>query len=466
MYQEACNMANIDPNIALGVKPLQVENPMNQYAMLSQLQTGQNQNALAQYQLSAAQRADQAQTIQNKLYAKHFNPQTGEVDQPALLAELSQDPNAAGLIPKLQAQFTEDKYKRNQANKIVTEVKKLDFDLANNIFAQSKEELKSINPNSPNAAAQYLAYRDRLYANPALTDFFKNTGMTKEATDAQVREAIKTPKGLADTILKSMTTADQFQKILIDRGQLAVSQGNLGIAASNLALSRDKFNREKTIGTIPSGYRLSADGKSFELVPGGPTAVALPPKELQRRETTFPDANLRVKAFETKSDSFVKDLEKLRDHPGLSEITGLIQGRLPALSSKGAAAQALYDKVVAKGGFQALQDLREASKTGGALGNVSNQEGKQLIASAAAIDRRQNAKDVQEAIDQFIGDIKGSKARVREAFDATYEYKLNAGTTPPVNNTAPVQIKTDEEYNSLPSGTSFIDPKGQLRRKP
>jgi hypothetical protein len=174
-------------------------------------------------------------------------------------------------------------------------------------------------------------------------------------------------------------------------------------------------------------------------MPGGPTAVALPPKELQKRETAFPDANLRVKAFETKSDSFVKDLEKLRDHPGLKEITGLIQGRLPALSSNGAAAQALYDKVVAKGGFQALQDLREASKTGGALGNVSNQEGKQLIASAAAIDRRQDAKDVQSAIDQFIGDIKGSKMRVREAFDATYEYRNNAPQQP----VAPPQAAVD-----------------------
>jgi hypothetical protein len=234
-------MATIDPNIALGVKPLQIENPMNQYAMMSQLQTGQNQNALAQYQLSAAQRADQAQTVQNKLYAKHFNPQTGEVDQPALLAELSQDPNAAGLIPKLQAQFTEEKYKKNQANKIVSEVNKLNFDLANNIFAQSKEELKQIDPRNPNAAAQYLAYRDRLYANPALADFFKNTGMTKEATDAQVREAIKTPQGLADVILKSMTTADQFQKILNDRQQTRIQQQNANTNAGQLSLAREKF---------------------------------------------------------------------------------------------------------------------------------------------------------------------------------------------------------------------------------
>lgn len=146
-------------------------------------------------------------------------------------------------------------------------------------------------------------------------------------------------------------------------------------------------------------------------------------KELQKREASFPQATSAIKSFETKSDSFVKDIEKLRDHPGLPEITGFAAGRLPGITANGRAAQALYDKIVAKGGFQALQDLRDASKTGGALGNVSNQEGKQLTASFGAIDRRQDVKDVQEALNQAIGDIQGSKTRLKEAYDMTYSYK-------------------------------------------
>jgi hypothetical protein len=39
-------MATIDPNIALGVKPIQIENPMNQYAALSQLESSQQANQL------------------------------------------------------------------------------------------------------------------------------------------------------------------------------------------------------------------------------------------------------------------------------------------------------------------------------------------------------------------------------------------------------------------------------------
>jgi len=186
------------------------------------------------------------------------------------------------------------------------------------------------------------------------------------------------------------------------------------------------------------GQRVGIEGQRLELAKKEDVRKemgleALPPKEIQKREAALPQATSAIKGFESKSDGFVNDLQKLRDHPGLSQITGVAAGRLPALTADGRAAQALYDKVVAKGGFQALQDLRDASKTGGALGNVSNQEGKQLTASFSAIDRRQDAKDVRAAIDQAIGDVQGAKTRMREAYDATYQYKTGRTEAPASN---------------------------------
>jgi hypothetical protein len=153
------------------------------------------------------------------------------------------------------------------------------------------------------------------------------------------------------------------------------------------------------------------------------SAELLTPKEKQKREAAYPQATSAIQGFESKADSFIKDIEKLRDDPGLAEITGIAAGRLPGITANGRRAQALYDKIIAKGGFQALQDMRDMSKTGGALGNVSNQENTQLKASFAAIDRRQDAKDVKAALDQVIGDIQGSRTRLKEAYDMTYSYK-------------------------------------------
>lgn len=153
----------------------------------------------------------------------------------------------------------------------------------------------------------------------------------------------------------------------------------------------------------------------------------LAPKEIQKREAAFPQSTAAIKGVEANADAFIKDLKTLRDHPGLDGITGLIYGRTASAKGTSRQAQALYDKIVAKGGFQMLQAMREASKTGGALGNVSNEEGRRLQAAFAAIDRKQDAADVRTAIDTAISEIEGAKARTREAYESTYEYKQRGG---------------------------------------
>jgi hypothetical protein len=61
----------IDPNIALQVKPLQLNDPLAQYAQVSQIQNAQNQNALAQYQLQSAQRENEYEKgVQNYFATK------------------------------------------------------------------------------------------------------------------------------------------------------------------------------------------------------------------------------------------------------------------------------------------------------------------------------------------------------------------------------------------------------------
>ena len=217
-----------------------------------------------------------------------------------------------------------------------------------------------------------------------------------EATQAKTESA----KTAADAALeRAKVAADAKIEAARERG------------ATALQIAEMQTNTKRDLAQLAISLKESAN------------AELLTPKEKQKREAAYPQATSAIQGFETKADSFVKDIEKLRDSPGLSEITGFAAGRIPGVTANGRAAQALYDKIVAKGGFQALQDLRDASKTGGALGNVSNQEGKQLTASFGAIDRRQDAKDVRAALDQAIGDIQGSKTRLREAYDLTYQFK-------------------------------------------
>lgn len=223
--------------------------------------------------------------------------------------------------------------------------------------------------------------------------------------------------------------------------------------------------RAAPAGKAPPGYRFTPTG-DLEAIPGGPAAAGLNPKDIQKREATFPQATASVKSFETKSEQFIRELEKLRDDPGLDQITGPIYGRTPSVSREGSRAQSLYDKIFAKGGFQALQDMREASKTGGALGNVSNEEGRRLEKSTVGgLDRTQNIKDVQQGINDFIEEIRVSQARVREAYDTTYAYKDNPAAGAAPSKLSPQDKEALNWANSNPQDPRSAEIKQRLRVK-
>ena len=135
-------------------------------------------------------------------------------------------------------------------------------------------------------------------------------------------------------------------------------------------------------------------------------------------------------------DSSVSTLTRLRDvatsiknNPALTRITGL-PGMLPNIPG-GAAAnlQAKLNTLKAQVGFGALQAMREASKTGGALGSVSDAEGIRLENSLTALDRAQDAPSFQQAMGDVIKYTNEAIGRMNAAYKQDYT-NLRNGTQP------------------------------------
>jgi ribosomal protein S20 len=419
----------LDPNIALGVRGIELPNQLAQYGQLAQIQNAQNQNALSQYQLGAAQRADVAAEGLNKLYAKHYDPVKGTINQNALMEEAATTPGLASQIPKLQ----ELAVKREQETAALAETKsktsERDFDQR---IKKAKTAISDILAlNSPEEA---VASIDRHVANGDIdqqkADMLKSQLAQAPSFDAWQNKMMVGILGEKEKLERVKPKPVQVKRadgsiIFLDENPNSPTFQKEVMPAQAPGITPYEQGRLKYEGQRVGmeGQRVGLEGQRVALAKQAQSTEGLPPKEIQKREAALPQATSAIKGFENKSDSFVTDLVKLRDHPGLNQITGIAAGRLPAVTAAGRAAEALYDKVVAKGGFQALQDLRDASKTGGALGNVSNQEGKQLTAAFSAIQRTQDAKDVRAAIDQAIADVQGAKTRMREAYDSTYSYK-------------------------------------------
>lgn len=433
-----------DMSIALGARPVQIEGPINHLANAMKLREAQNQNALHELSL---QEARAVATERNAL--RGLNP--ADADYQDQLMRVSPTQGIAYMKEKHLAGAAADTAAKAKSELVDARLKR------------SREYLSNVT-----TPEEYMAWHQANHADPILGPELKARGVTAESAKANIERALAAPGGLQQLIDQSKLGVEKYMEMNKPTFQnfmvpgVGVQTGTVrqgAFAPDKLYGSSDVISPEAeaqkariaAAGRAPvqprpeqppvavvdpdTGKQVLVSREEAITKRMSPAAAmeSLAPKEIQRREATYPQATASVQGLESKSEKFIKDLELLRNHKGLDSITGIAAGRLPGITAAGRAAQALYDKVVAKGGFQALQDMREASKTGGALGNVSNQEGKQLVSSFSAIDRKQEAKDVRAAIDQAIEDIRGAKSRIREAYDSTYQYKSakpEAATSP------------------------------------
>ncbi len=241
-------------------------------------------------------------------------------------------------------------------------------------------------------------------------------------------------KAMADVVkaqLQELTKRHVVGRTLVTGDNRVLYQAPEPAQTTSPAEQERLENERKRIGL--EERRVEALEK--RLTDSGTPGVQLSKKEMQVRDAAFPKATVAVKAFDADVDEMIERLTRLRNHPGLDNITGLVYGHTPSATADGRAAEVLYNTIIAKGGFQALNDVRLAAPTGGALGAVSNQEGKQLKEAFSEINRSMDAPDVQAAIDRTIQKLLASKSRVREGYDLTYEYRTpTAPTTAPTTN--------------------------------
>ncbi|CAB4140229.1 hypothetical protein UFOVP406_8 [uncultured Caudovirales phage] len=142
-------------------------------------------------------------------------------------------------------------------------------------------------------------------------------------------------------------------------------------------------------------------------------------------EKVAAEALTAMEGVTAKYDKTIALAERLLKNPALDGIIGNVQGNIPetvlSLSSQDAAnALSDYNALLAVAGFQELQAMRDASPTGGALGQVSDSENRLLQQSAFASSRTQSEAKFRESIKTYLNLLRESKARVEKAYERTY----------------------------------------------
>ena len=287
----------IDPRISLGVQPIQLADPVAQYSQLSAIQNAQNQNALTQYQIAKAKREDVASEAMNELYSKHYNTQTGKVNENALFQDLA-DRNLGSKIPDVQSKLLEAQSKAatlaETKQKTDTGSFKLKIDKANKAISDiaalnsPDEAIASIDQHVKNGDIDQQKadmLKGQLTQAPSFGAWQKS--MLTNILDAKEKLTLTAPKPTEVNLNNKKIFIDlnpnspTFQQevapeqkvgmtpyesamLPIHQGQLGVSRAGLGIRAAEV----DPFGLSGVRDKFPVGM-----GTGNALAPAAPAAA-------------------------------------------------------------------------------------------------------------------------------------------------------------------------------------------------
>jgi hypothetical protein len=471
-------MADLNALIAQGAQ-FNMPDQLGQYAKMQQLQAGQQQMQAGQQQMRTAALQEQTAGMQlQQLKQDRDN-----------MAKLSQQLAVKGIGPRqyFEALQTSNDPKHQQLG--VEGLMKLNDTEKYDAFLRSQQTIPAQQAPAPMAGelgtgrfgldsmpGMPNALAPRAAAPMASTNALAPTSAADpvaalETKIAQLRN-FPDPRAQAEAV-RLQKQVDQYNQPYAVGGNLVTGGGKTLFTAPEKAAAPPAMVAEYTFAKTPDGGNFKGSYQDFVTAraaagraPAAPRPEAAPvavvdpvtkkqiyvtreksfgmtpasameslaPKEIQAREAKYPQATLAVKTIESSSDRLASDLDELAQHPGLSGISGIIYGNTPAITKNARVALEKYKSILARGGFSELQSMRAASPTGGALGNVSNQENQYLRDAFAAIGRSQDTADLKTALESAANVARASKQRVRDAYDMTYDYKTSGGTSVDASN--------------------------------
>lgn len=450
----------LNPNPGSGIQPLQLENPLNAFSKVLQIKGQMNENSFNESRMAEVQRARSQEEALNAAYAAAVDPATGQVDPNKLRMALASG-GMGSKLPGVEKGLADAAKGRADAIKAQT-------DLIGERMKLSRQLLDNV--NSPEA---YIGWHEANHKDPVLGPYLAERGVTAESARARIMQALQAPGGFEQLLQESkigsekalerhftsQTLGDETRLVSTpkygmgpavevpgsranvdmtsyQKGMLAKREGGTTVnnpAPVTVTDVIDPNNPGQMIKVDARTYRGGGIGSPGVIGPSGKEPIVginLSQKDIQAREKVFPKATVAIKAASSKATEMEADLKKLADHPGLSGITGLIYGRTPAVTPAAREANALLEKIMARGGFAELAAMRDASPTGGALGNISDREGAYLRQAFGALNPTQSTESFKKALKEIAASMPGVRERLQEAFDTTYEYRASNARAP------------------------------------
>lgn len=305
----------------------------------------------------------------------------------------------------------------------------------------------------------------KLYMNQQTMQQGQADRATRLQDEAQLREVMTATGGDAQKAIaallkagtpKSIELASKLKGLLPDTSKAverwsdpyqlggATVQKNLDTGQIRTAVKREPASAAApapvTPVTIadpndPTGQStLVIDGRTKQVLGKGPKLTQTGTAD-QKLAAAKPQAKLRVDSMLQTIDRLHDAMARLETDPGLPNITGTIMGRTPNITNEATSAQALLDSIKSQIFQSSLLAMREASKTGGAVGNVSDREGDKLERTIAALDQAQGTDRFKGELKRAMAQLRRSQEIIKQAYDEQFgsvgDAAPRAASTPP-----------------------------------
>ena len=226
-------MNGLNQMIAQGVRPVQIESPLNQMAQFEQIRGAQQANQLRQQQMAEIQRQqqlairqqEQTETL-NRLYQQAYDPTTGRIDERKLFGGMAEG-GFGSQIPVKQEMFGKLRKATADAAKASTE------------SALKRIELKRTQLENVSTADAYVQWALSSFDDPVLAPILQEIGSTPEKIIQHIREVGAQPGGLQRLIEESKLGSEKFAQLVKDRAGQAITVRGQDIQAATTRRGQD-----------------------------------------------------------------------------------------------------------------------------------------------------------------------------------------------------------------------------------
>lgn len=458
-------MATFDPNIVLQAKPL--TDPMESYGRALTLKTIGQQQKMQEAQMAKYEEDRAAETALNELYRSSVDP-TGKVDRNALLSGAASR-GLGSRIPTLQKGFAEH-------DKAMADVKKTSVETqaaGAKLISEGMARLAS-NPNvthqdviawaaslpsdviDPNQTAQIIR---TLPPGPALRQTLMMYGANADARLQALTPQIQAVNlgGTTRLVDKNVFTNPQASGQVFQQTQSPDSAAAVAATIRGQNIARDAALQGGSVQTDAQGNMIVVPNRFAPGVPvqsspvvgaGGEPVRGKTADNLSEGERKAATLLSRLRFSENQLKAALTNNEKVAKPGALAETVRAVAGDTAANVLTPAARQQVE---------AAQLDILDAALTLG-TGAAYTKEQLKGYAKSYFPQIGDDDKTIADKQDRLANVIQA--AEIAAGRGASQVPKAGTPKRPPV------PIKTDADYNSLPSGTVFLAPDGTERVKP